>query len=207
MQIERVLSSRLGSYRLGSCFVSSLLEKLYVTAMSPANAQPIAPAGVGARATPAKVRKLAPMLIGFGSAANTEDVDSDSKSASTSFFMTSSLSKVCATARFVLPSGLRRRPTGVRAGRAALVRSGREFASAAYAAAYRWSKIEKEQPFARSEPLSGRPGNPDEPGVLHRGTRLGPAGFGAVFVYFFATWSLLVHNLGALDWLALLFSI
>jgi len=68
-----------------------LVEKLYVVAMSPAKAQPIAPAGVGARATPARVRALAQILTGFGSAANAEDIDSDSRIASTSFFMISSL--------------------------------------------------------------------------------------------------------------------
>src|SRR2546427_1793304 len=107
--------------RPGCYFASSFVEKLYVTAMSPAKAQPIAPAGVGARATPARVRALAQILTGFGSAANTEDMDSDSRSASTSFFMTSPFLKVYATARSVLPSGLRRRLTGARAGGAALV--------------------------------------------------------------------------------------
>ena|SRR6266513_796964 len=77
--------------RSGSYLVSSLVEKLYVVAMSPAKAQPIAPAGVGARATPARVRALAQILTGFGSAANAEDIDSDSRIASTSFFMISSL--------------------------------------------------------------------------------------------------------------------
>src|SRR2546426_7190899 len=75
--------------RPGCYFASSFVEKLYVTAMSPAKAQPIAPAGVGARATPARVRALAQILIGFGSAASAEDMDSDSRSASTSFFMIS----------------------------------------------------------------------------------------------------------------------
>src|SRR6266478_4922053 len=75
--------------RPGCYFASSFVEKLYVTAMNPAKAQPIAPAGVGARATPARVRALAQILTGFGSAASAEDIDSDSRSASTSFFMTS----------------------------------------------------------------------------------------------------------------------
>src|SRR5712691_2358979 len=75
--------------RPGCYFASSFVEKLYVTAISPAKAQPIAPAGVGARATPARVRALAQILTGFGSAASAEDMDSDSRSASTSFFMTS----------------------------------------------------------------------------------------------------------------------
>src|SRR5437867_3564773 len=101
--IERVLSPRPRSY-----LVSSLVEKPYVVAMNPAKAQPIAPAGVGARATPARVRALAQILTGFGSAANAEDIDSDSRSASTSFFMTFIPLKiyVCATARSVLPNGL-----------------------------------------------------------------------------------------------------
>src|SRR6266849_6734832 len=84
MQSRGFYPSRLGRY-----FVSSLFAKLYVTAMSPAKAQPIAPAGVGARATPARVRALAQILTGFGSAASAEDMDSDSRSASTSFFMIS----------------------------------------------------------------------------------------------------------------------
>ncbi len=135
--IERVYPSRLGRY-----FVSSLVEKLYVTAMNPATAQPIAPAGVGARATPARVRKLAPILIGFGSAANTEDMDSDSRSASTIFFMTSSFLKVYATARSVFPNRSSKeahrrpgRPSGARS-----IRNG-GLPYAAYAAAYPWSKI------------------------------------------------------------------
>jgi hypothetical protein len=43
--------------------------------------------------------------------------------------------------------------------------------------------------------------------MLHHGTRPLRAGFGVPFIYFFATWSSLVHNLGALDWLAFLFSV
>src|SRR6266852_4450008 len=121
MQSRGFYPSRLGRY-----LVSSLFAKLYVTAMSPAKAQPIAPAGVGARATPARVRALAVILTGFGSTASAEDTDSDSRSASTSFFMASSLYKVYATARWVLPSSPRRRLTGARAGRAAPVRSGTE---------------------------------------------------------------------------------
>src|SRR5258708_10663388 len=117
MQSRGFYPSRLGRY-----LVSSLFAKLYVTAMSPAKAQPIAPAGVGARATPARVRALAPILIGFGSTASAEDTDSDSNSASTRFFMTSSLSKVFPTPPFVLPSSPRRRLTGARAGRAAPIR-------------------------------------------------------------------------------------
>jgi hypothetical protein len=43
--------------------------------------------------------------------------------------------------------------------------------------------------------------------MLHHGTRVGRAGFGIPVVYFFATWSSVVHNLGALAWLAFLFSL
>jgi hypothetical protein len=42
--------------------------------------------------------------------------------------------------------------------------------------------------------------------MLHRGIRSGLAGLGALVSYFFATRSSLVHNLGAWDWLAFLFS-
>jgi hypothetical protein len=43
--------------------------------------------------------------------------------------------------------------------------------------------------------------------MLHRGIRSGLAGLGALVSYFFATGSSLVHNLGAWDWLAFLFSV
>jgi hypothetical protein len=78
---------------------------------------------------------------------------------------------------------------------------------AAYAAAYPWSKIGKEEQLSRAELPPGPAGTPDEPAMLRRGTRWGPAGFGALVIYFFATWSSLVHNLGALDWLVFLFSL
>jgi hypothetical protein len=43
--------------------------------------------------------------------------------------------------------------------------------------------------------------------MLHHGTGASRAAFGDPFIYFFATWSPVVHNLGALDWLAFLFSV
>jgi hypothetical protein len=53
-------------------------------------------------------------------------------------------------------------------------------------------------------PVAGqRPG----PVMLHHGTRWVLAGFAVPYNYFFATWSSLVHNLGALDWLSFLFSL
>ena len=92
------------------------------------------------------------------------------------------------------------RPSGARSMRNGVLQ-------AAYAATYPWSKIGKEEQLSRAEPPPGRGGTPDEPTMLHRGTPWGPAGFGALVIYFFATWSPLVHNLGALDWLVFLFSL
>src|SRR5712691_1636725 len=139
--------------RPGCYFASSFVEKLYVTAISPAKAQPIAPAGVGARATPARVKALAQMLTGFGSAASAEDMDSDSRSASTSFFMTSPFfqsirdTSIGSSKRSSKAHRRQGRPSGARSTR------NQSLLCAAYAAAYPWSKTGTESQLARAELL------------------------------------------------------
>jgi len=203
MQSRGVHPSRPGCY-----FASSFVEKLYVTAMSPAKAQPIAPAGVGARATPARVRALAQILTGFGSAATAEDMDSDSRSASTSFFMISPFfSKYTRHLDQFFQAVFEGSPAPRPAERRSFDEEPKVYSAQHTPPPIPGQKLER----TRSSP--GPNCRPDGPGTRMSqsccvATSSRPGRFRRPSsIFFFATCRSLVHNLGASDWLAFLFSL